>query len=362
MTSLGFWSWSSATDDVWASRRARSILGLDASSPLTRDTLLAPIHPTDRARVLRAVSATARHTDTGDMELRVVSEGQEMRWIIAKARVYRDANRMLLKVAGYVIDDSQRKRAEAKSLKLQQQIVHLTRVAMLGELSGALAHELQQPLTSILCNARAGQILAAKAEVNLDGLREILGDIVGEDKHAGELIQHLRSLLMRGELQVQRVEIADVVRDALSLARVALMERNVQAAFHIDEGVSAVLGNRVQLQQVLLNLILNACQAMSANAADSRRIQIVIAHDAERRSVRISVLDSGRGIERDQLDHIFDPFFTSKEGGLGLGLAVCNSIIVAHKGRLWATNNSDRGAAFHFTLPVTTGDQELCKP
>jgi C4-dicarboxylate-specific signal transduction histidine kinase len=355
MTSLGFWRWNRATDEVWASKHARSILGFDASAPLTRDMLLMAIHPVDRASIVRTISATAHQTDRGEMELRVMGgQGRELRWITAKASAYRDANGMLLRVVGYVIDDSQRKRAEAESLKQQQQITHLTRVAMLGELSGALAHELQQPLTAILCNAQAAQLLAAKAHVNVEELREILIDIVSEDKHAGQIIQHLRSLLMRGELHLQRVELADLVRDVLRLARGTLVERNVQVDLTIDDGVSAVLGDRVELQQVLLNLILNACEAMSANAAGDRRIEIIVALDAEQGAVRTSVLDCGKGINREQLDHVFEPFLTTKKSGLGLGLAVCDSIIVAHQGRLWANNNPNRGAAFHFTLPLST--------
>ena len=153
-------------------------------------------------------------------------------------------------MVGCVIDDSQRKRAEAESLRQQQQITHLTRVAMLGELSGALAHELQQPLTSIMCNAEAAQLLAAKAHFNIEEVRDILEDIVCEDKRAGQIIQHLRSLLMRGELDAQRLEIADVLRDVLKLARGTLTERNVQVHSQIEEGVLQVLGNRVELQQV----------------------------------------------------------------------------------------------------------------
>jgi two-component system sensor kinase FixL len=124
---------------------------------------------------------------------------------------------------------------------------------------------------------------------------------------------------------------------------------------HIEEDASAALGDRVEVQQVLLNLILNACESMSANAAGDRRIEILVARDAEQGAVRTSVLDCGKGIDRDKLDNIFEPFFTTKETGLGLGLAVCRSIIAAHKGRLWAANNSDRGATFHFTLPAIQG-------
>jgi len=358
LRSLGFWSWNAATDEVWASKHTRSILGLDEDAVLARERLLAAIHPVDRANALQAISATARQGDTVEMELRVVGQGSEIRWITAKAKAFRDANGVIQRVAGYVIDDSQRKRAEAESLKQQQQITHLTRVAMLGELSGALAHELQQPLTAILCNAQAAQLLTAKAEFNLEELREILRDIVSDDKHAGQIIQHLRSLLMRGEMQIQRVEIGDLLHNVLALARGTLMERNVQVDARVDEGVPAVLGDRIELQQVLLNLILNACESMSANAAADRRIEIVVARDAEHGAVRTSILDRGKGIEPNQLDRIFDPFFTTKDSGLGLGLAVCQSIVAAHNGRLWAANGRDRGAAFHFTLPIAERERD----
>lgn len=355
MGGLGLWSWDRATDEVWASKDARSILGLHASSPLSRDTLLAAIHPMDRAGVARTISATASDCNTGDMELRLTPRNNEIRWITAQARPHRDANGMILRVIGYVIDSSERKHVEAESLKQQQQITHLARVAMLGELSGALAHELQQPLTSILCNAEAAQLLAGSAQFKIEELREILEDIAAEDKRAGQIIQRLRSLLVCGELHVQPLQVADVLRDVLALAHGALAERNVQVRSHIDDRVSAVLADRVELQQVFLNLILNACEAMKANAAGDRSIDIVIALDAENRAVRTSVIDCGVGIARDQLEHIFHPFFTTKKDGLGLGLGVCHSIIGAHKGRMWATNNSHRGAAFHFTLPPAVG-------
>jgi signal transduction histidine kinase len=131
------------------------------------------------------------------------------------------------------------------------------------------------------------------------------------------------------------------------------MERNVQVNIRIDECIPAVLGDRVELQRVLLNLVLNASESMSAHPARDRRIEIVASLDADEGAVLTSVLDCGRGIDGDQIDHLFDPFFTAKEGGLGLELAISDSIIVAHTGRLWATNRSDRGAAFHFTLPIT---------
>jgi signal transduction histidine kinase len=353
MDSFGFWSWDAATDQVWASTHGRNIFGIDEDAPLVREALLAVIHPGDRANVLQTIRQSAGPGDTMEMELRVIGQGGEIRWITAKACAFRDAKGAVQRMAGYVVDDSQRKRVSTELLKLQQKLTHLTRVALLGELSGALAHELQQPLTAILCNVQAAQLLTAQEQFNVHELREILQEIVNDDKNAGQIIARLRALLMRGETQFQRMEIGDLIRDVVTLAHGSLMERNVQVNTRIDEGIPAVQGDRVELQQVLLNLVLNASESMSANPARDRRIEIVASLDADDGAVLTSVLDCGGGIDVDHLEHLFDPFFTTKEGGLGLGLAISHSIIVAHKGRLWATNRSDRGAAFHFTIPIT---------
>jgi C4-dicarboxylate-specific signal transduction histidine kinase len=350
--SLGFWRWNRAIDEVWASKHARRILGLEARKPLTRDLLLATVHPEDRDRIVRAIGATKSHSDTVEMELRIVRQDMQIHWITAKVCAYRDANEMILRVVGYVVDESKGQRADAQFLKQQQQITHLTRVAMLGELSGAIAHELQQPLTAVLCNAQAAQLLAASPDFKVEDLREILSDIVNDNKHAGQVIQRLRSLLMRGELQLQRVEIGDLVAKVLALCRGILTERRVQVDLRIDAGIPRVLGDRVELQQVLLNLILNASESMSNNEPPDRRIEIDVTYDAELGAVHTSVLDCGKGIKEDQLEHIFEPFFTTKASGLGLGLAVSQSIVVAHKGRLWATKRAGPGTAFHFTLPI----------
>jgi len=349
---LGLWSWDAASDGVWASEPARSILGLGEYDLLTRDSLLARVHPADLPRVLQAIGSTTRTGDVAQLELRVAGRSGEIRWITAKSATRRDARGAIVRVTGCVIDDSQRKRAEAELAKQQQQITHLTRVAMLGELSGALAHELQQPLTAILCNAQAAQILTAKGNLNVTELREILQDIVTDDKHAGQIIHHLRALLMRGEMHFHRQDIAELLDGVLSLSRGTLTERKVELATRIEEGIPAILGDRVELQQVLLNLLLNASESMSQNAMADRRIEIVAAFDADQRAVRTSVFDRGRGIDPERLERVFDPFVTTKESGLGLGLAVCRSIIVAHHGRLWAENRADRGAVFHFMLPI----------
>lgn len=353
MSSFGFWSWDAASDKVWASQQTRRILALAEHEPLTGPALLACVHPDDRPDVLRAINLPS-HPNTLEMELRIAGPDGETRWITAKASSYCGAKGTVSRVAGYVVDDSQRKRSAADLLKLQAKLTHLSRVALLGELSGALAHELQQPLTAILCNANTAQLLTKRAGFNLEELQEILQEIVNDDRNAGQIIQRLRALLMRGETQFDQVEVRELLADVMVLARGTLRERNIQVNTRIDEEMPMVKGDRVELQQVLLNLVLNACDSMSDNPARDRRMEVVVDLSDDSHAVRISVLDCGNGLDAEQLDRVFDPFFTTKVGGLGLGLAISHSIITAHGGRLWATNRSDRGAAFHFTLPIQT--------
>ncbi len=233
--------------------------------------------------------------------------------------------------------------------RVEQSLAHLTRVAIVGQLSGALAHELSQPLTAILSNAQAAQRVLAKDGFDLREVREILQDIVDDDKRAGEVIQGVRTLLRRGETQLEQVDLRQLIRETLTIARGDLVVRHVEVVCRFVDDLPVVRVNRVQIQQVLLNLILNAAEAMASNEMHDRRIDIMaVRRDA---SLRISVSDCGTGIAHDQLERIFEPFYSTRDEGLGLGLAICRSIVVAHRGRLWATSDGGCGSTFHFTLP-----------
>jgi PAS domain S-box-containing protein len=250
-----------------------------------------------------------------------------------------------------VVDITARKRAEAEALQQRAELAHLSRVTMLGELSGSMAHELNQPLTAILSNAQAAQRFLAQNPPDLDEVREILTDIVDQDKRAGEVIRRLRVLLKKGEVQQQPLDINDVVQDVLKLIRSDLQNQGVAARAALAPDLPAVRGDRVQLQQVLLNLVMNACDAVTGNARADRRV-ILRTERPDGDVVRVSVSDFGAGIAAAPVEEVFEPFFTTKAQGLGLGLSVCRSIIAAHGGKLWAVNNPERGATFHFTLPV----------
>jgi PAS domain S-box-containing protein len=279
----------------------------------------------------------------------------ELYWEWAVISPLLDSNGKITHFVGVKEDITERKRAEAELAQQRAQLTHLSRVTMLGELSGSMAHELNQPLTAILSNAQAAQRFLAEEQPDLAELRDILGDIVAQDKRAGEVIRRLRVLLKKGEVQQHPLRVNDVVLDVLRLVRSELVNQNFTARTDLAPGLPLVRGDGVQLQQVLLNLVMNACEAMVGSQKEAR--QFTIRTDrSEDGCVRVSVVDGGPGIAPEDLERVFASFYTSKPQGMGLGLAVCRSIITAHNGKLWATNNPGRGAAFHFTLPAI-GDE-----
>jgi C4-dicarboxylate-specific signal transduction histidine kinase len=266
-------------------------------------------------------------------------------WATAIGKVSRrDVGRRML---GIHMNVSERKQHELQMQEQREQLSHLSRVALLGELSGALAHELNQPLTAILANAQAARHRLQQLPV--DEVEEIIEDIVTDGKRAAEVIRRLRALFARATSDAEPVDINECVRDVLSLGHSDLVARNITSEVRLARNLPDVFADRVQLQQVLLNLILNACDAMRDNHPCERylRLSTQLTRDGD---VGIEVYDRGVGI--GNVDRIFEPFFTTKHHGLGLGLAICQTIVRAHRGRLWATNNPDRGATMHIVLPV----------
>jgi PAS domain S-box-containing protein len=249
-----------------------------------------------------------------------------------------------------LVDLTERRQNERTAARQHDEIAHLSRVAMLGELSGSIAHEINQPLMGILSNAQAAQRFLAQDDVNLDEVREILVDIVEDDKRAGEVIRRLRTLLKKGEVQNTLLDINAVVDDVVRLTRNDLMNRDVAVSTELTPDLPPVFGDQIQLQQVLLNLLMNACEAMEAASGTPQ------VHIRTRRTdgggVELSVSDRGGGIPPGDLERIFEPFVTTKEHGIGLGLSICRTIISAHGGRLWAENIGE-GATFRCTLPLS---------
>jgi len=226
----------------------------------------------------------------------------------------------------------------------RRQLTHLARVNALGQLSGALAHELNQPLSSILSNAEAARLLLKRPEVDTEMLDEILHDILTEDHRAAQVIRRLRAMLKHGETRLQLLDTAELIGEVLQFANAELVTRRVSVTTSVAPDVPPVLGDRVQVQQVLLNLILNASEAMVSSP--ERRI-LLSASGAPNGKTQISVRDSGPGIAPSIVDRLFEPFVTTKSEGLGLGLSISRTIVASHGGRLWADNNPDGGATVH---------------
>jgi len=258
---------------------------------------------------------------------------------------------------------STRHEAQIEVEAQRQELAHLARVAVMGEMSGALAHELRQPLTSILANAATALRLVRRDPLEVTEIALILEDIVSDDRRASEVIDRLRALFQRGETQRQPISIGDLVRESLELAHAELVTRRVVVTTDVEPGLPPVPVDRVQLQQVLLNLILNACDAMSATPFEERRLQVSVRRVMPD-EVQISVRDRGTGIPPELLDRLFQPFVTSKPQGLGLGLSISRTIVAAHGGRLWGENDPGGGATFHCALSnsLPTADLLLSGP
>jgi PAS domain S-box-containing protein len=248
-------------------------------------------------------------------------------------------------------DITARKKAEVEELQHRTELAHLSRVTMLGELSGSLAHELNQPLTAILSNAQAAQRFLAHDDVDLNEVRDILNDIVNQDKRAGEVIHRLRLLLKKSTVEHQPLDLNDVVSEVLKLVRNDLLNQKVTGQMELAPELPVIIGDRVQLQQVVLNLVMNGCDAIATGPTGDRKL-IIRTGLNNGDGICVSVADHGVGLAPDNLEKVFEPFFSTKPDGMGLGLSVCRTIIMAHGGKLWAANNADRGATFYFTIPA----------
>jgi len=245
----------------------------------------------------------------------------------------------------------ERSRAEREAHEQRLQLTHLSRVAMLGELSGGIAHELNQPLTAILSNAQAAQHFIANKTGSPEMLSEILQDIVLADVRASEVIRRLHSLFRRGETEFRPLDVNALVGEVLDIVHGDLVTRSIEVRRHLGASLPEVSGDRVELQQVLLNLVVNASEAMSAGTAPGHRV-LTVCTEAEAGAVKVSVIDSGPGFTAEQRERMFEAFYTTKAQGLGLGLSISRAIMRVHNGHLWGDANPGSGASFHITLPA----------
>ncbi|MBB3119515.1 sensor histidine kinase [Pseudoduganella violacea] len=343
---LGIWVRDQLRHEIWVSDTWRALFGFPPGQTLTMADVLGRIHPEDRPA---AEAALVQPRGRYELEFRIHHPDGAERWISSQGQAECDSAGQVTLVRGVSLDITARKQAELDMLQKQKELTHLSRVAMLGELSGTLAHELNQPLTAILSNAQAAQRFLRQPRPDLDELRDILHDIIEADERASAIIRRLRSLIGNQESVLQPVVADELLSDVLHILRADLIHHGVTLHTDLAGGTLRLQADRVQLQQVLINLIINACDAMAATPAAQR--QIAIRSRRYGKQWQLDVQDSGPGIPPTQLGRIFEPFFTTKSQGMGLGLAICRSIVQAHQGRLWAENSDGGGACLHLSLP-----------
>jgi signal transduction histidine kinase/ABC-type uncharacterized transport system substrate-binding protein len=342
---LSSWVWDIANGEVWARDPARA-----QGKPMVRTadfpSALSVIHAADRERVESAFREAVHAAQEFDVEYRVVEPDGTVHWKVSRGRAD-EGNSSRLR--GVTLDISDRKKAELQAVQDRTALRHMTRVSLLGQLSASIAHQLYQPLAAALSNAEAAQEMLAKDNVDLVELRAICDDIVAEEHRATDVIAGIRALFRKGELKLQPIDLNKLVDDTLTLVHTDLVMRHVTPTTALSPALPIIEGDRVQLQQVLLNLVLNAADAMGRHGNHEKKL--TIRTDEVGEDVRVQVTDTGPGIAQSDLKSVFDAFWSTKPEGVGIGLAVCQSIVTTHRGNLTAFNNPEGGATFAATFP-----------
>jgi PAS domain S-box-containing protein len=344
----GFYWWPATGKSVWTEQVYR-IFDLDPAAPLTTESRQGRIHPDDLSAHREAIQQAVGEPRDFEYEVRLLMPDNSVKYIHSLAEPTHDAEGNLLYV-GAVQDVTQRRRADEALGKLRSELAHVARVSSLGTLTASIAHEVNQPLSGILTNASTCLRMLDADPPNVEGARETARRTIRDAHRASEVITRLRALFLKKSDAVESFDLNEATREVIALTRSELQRNRVLVRAELADGLPPVTGDRVQLQQVILNLLLNASDAMRSVDDRPRQAVITTARD-EGDGVRLTVEDTGVGLGRQAIEKIFEPFYTTKDDGMGIGLAVSRSIIESHRGRIWATPNDGPGATFSFSIP-----------
>jgi PAS domain S-box-containing protein len=355
---LGIWEWDLDQDEIWATNSRRALLGWPASGKIGFEDFISCVHPDDRNRIQEAIDdAINKHKDY-DSEYRLVLPDGVVRWMATRGSLHLSASGRPTRLLGVSIDITARKQAELETKQQRDELSHLSRVAAMGELAASIAHELNQPLAGITSNASAGQRFIDRGDVDLRELHDLLGDIVADGRRAGDVIRGLQSMVKKAAPNRQRVNLNDLVTNVARMVNPNAVLQSCNVETLLDPNLPAIEADPIQLQQVLLNLVINAFDAMSDTLALNRKVVIATERNGNG-TIRTSVRDYGTGIPEETRERLFEQFFTTKAKGLGMGLAIVRSIVESHGGTIAAENaDGGVGARFHFILPVNGGPPE----
>lgn len=352
LSHTGSWAFNVATRQmIHSSEEHHRMFGFEPEKgmPVWEDWIRR-IHPEDRERAIETMRQKLRERRDYELHFRIVLPDGTIKYIRALGHPVLNPSGDLSEFVGTSIDMTERKRLEEVRLDAQNKLAHANRVTTMGHLTASIAHEVNQPIAASVTNAQAALRWLDSQPPDLNEVRQALARIVKDGNRAGDVVSRIRDLIKQRPPRQDRLEINATIREVIDLTHGEAVKSGVSVQTELTDGLPLIQGDRVQLQQVMLNLIINAVEAMSGVEEGSRELLISSAK-AEFGGVLVAVRDSGPGLPPATLEHLFDAFYTTKSGGMGIGLSICRSIIEAHGGRVWGTSNAPRGAVFQLNLP-----------
>src|SRR5467141_1427684 len=357
---LAFWVLYPEQGNAWMSDKGRRIYGFDSNLPLTCELILTRIHPDERAAVKADYDRACSLHGAFESEHRLLLPYGKTRWVIIRGRCLQDEHGNLLELIGVTIDVSAQKQSDLQLQIQREEMSHFNRVALMGEMTASVAHELNQPLTAIANNASAARRFLQRGNIDPVLLQQLLQDMVADSQRAGEVIRGIRSLVRKETSVHTLLDLNSVITETVRLVSTDVLSRESVVTTDLDPQLPQVSATLVQIQQVLLNLIINALDAVEGLPPAERRI-IVSTRSDKGDVAEVSVRDFGTGLPKDRPDKIFDHFFSTKQKGMGMGLTIVRSIVEAHGGTITAENAPDRGACMVVRLPAALGQVQKSK-